>query len=144
MLSNEENYAICEMAYEHFGTPHLVVRMNERANLARFHALGAVIVDPSTAIVSLLDHFVRSPAATSLLMGLETGQNVMDVELRNLDLHGLTLRELRLPLDVLALSVRRGAGLLISHGYTRLEVGDLVTIVGSPESLDKVARLFSA
>ena len=54
MLSDEENYRICELAYEHFGTDNLVVRLNERYNLKRFHKLGALIVDPATAIISLL------------------------------------------------------------------------------------------
>ncbi len=30
LLSDEENYAICETAYEHFGTKHLIARLNER------------------------------------------------------------------------------------------------------------------
>ena len=59
LLSDEENYRICELAYEHFGTENLVVRLNDRKNFDRFHKLGVLIVDPSTAIVGLLDHLVR-------------------------------------------------------------------------------------
>lgn len=142
MLSDEENYRICELAYEHFGTESLVVRLNNRANFDRFNALGALIVDPTIAIVSLLDHFVRSPTATSLLLGMEKNQSVAELELRNPSLHGITLRELRLPLDTLILSVRRRGQMLISHGYTRLEVGDWVTVVGSSKSLKEIALRF--
>ena len=67
MLSDDENYKICELAYEHLGTRDVIVRLNHRQNYDKFLALDAKIVDPSTAIVSLLDHFVRSPQATSLL-----------------------------------------------------------------------------
>jgi Trk K+ transport system NAD-binding subunit len=41
-------------------------------------------------------------------------------------------------LDTLILAVYRGGRLLISHGYTRLKIGDRVTIVGSNESLEDV------
>lgn len=142
MLSDEENYRICELAYEHFGTESLVVRLNNRANFDRFNALGALIVDPTIAIVSLLDQFVRSPTATSLLLGMEENQSVAELELRNPNLHGIALRELRLPLDTLILSIRRRGEMLISQGYTRLEVGDWVTVVGSPKSLKEITLRF--
>ena len=138
LLSDEENYQICELVYEHCGTKDMVVRLNNRANFDRFHELGALIVDPATAIVSLYDHLVRSPSAASLLLGMDDNQDIIDVEVRNPNLHGVALRDLRLPLDTLILAVYRGGRLLISHGYTQLKIGDRVTIVGSIESLDEV------
>jgi len=142
MLSDEENYTICELAYEHYGTKNLVVRLNNRANFKRFHALGVLIVDPSTAIVSLLDHFVRSPMAVSLLLGMEDNQDSVELELRNPNLHGIALRDLRLPLDTLIISVRRRGQLLMSHGNTMLEIGDLITIVGSSKSIEEISLRF--
>ena len=62
--------------------------------------------------------------------------------MRNPALEGLMVRELRLPLDVLILSIRRGGGMLVSHGYSRLQVGDWITVVGSPESLEIVTNQF--
>ena len=138
LLSDEENYRICETAYEHFGTKHLIVRLTDRAYYQKYHKLGAMVMDPSTAMVSLMEHFVRSPIATSLLLGMDEGHDTIDIELRNSDFHGLTLRDLRLPSDVIILSVTRGNHAIISHGYTRLRLGDIVTLVGSNESLDKV------
>ncbi len=142
MLSDEENYQICELAYEHFGTKDLVVRLNHRFNFKRFHDIGALIVEPSTAIVSLLDHLVRSPQATSLLLGMEENQDTVELEVLNPDLHGLALRDLRLPADIIILSVNRDEQMLISHGYTRLRKGDLVTLVGSVESIENVRLHF--
>jgi Trk K+ transport system NAD-binding subunit/Kef-type K+ transport system membrane component KefB len=138
LLSDEENYAICETAYEHFGTRHMIVRLNDKSFYKRFLKIGVMVIDPATAMVSLMEHFVRSPIATSLLLGMDENQDTIDIELRNSDFHGLTLRDLRLPSDVIILSVTRGDHPIISHGYTRLRLGDIVTMVGSNESLDKV------
>ena len=138
MLSDEENYAICEMLYEHFGTETVVVRLNDRANYERFSALGALIIDPAMAMVGLLEQFVRTPSATSLLLGMEEGQDIVDIELRNPALHGIALRELQLPLDILVLSVHRKGHTIISHGYTQLELGDRVTVVGTHSSVEAV------
>ncbi len=138
LLSDEENFSICETAYENFGTKHLIVRLHDREFYHKFHKIGVMVMDPTTAMVSLLEHFVRAPIATSLLLGMEESQDSIDIELRNSDFHGLTLRDLRIPSDVIILSVTRGEHPIISHGYTRLRLGDVVTMVGSNESLDKV------
>jgi len=138
LLSDNENYAICETAYEHFGTKHLIVRLTDRSQYRRFHKLDVMVIDPTTAMVSLMEHFVRAPIATSLLLGMDESQDSIDIEVRNSNYHGLTLRDLRLPADVIILSVTRGDHPIISHGYTRLRLGDIVTMVGSNESLEKV------
>lgn len=138
LLSDEENYAICETAYEHFGTKHLICRLHDRVYYKRFLKIKVMVMDPNMAMVSLLEHFIRAPIATSLLLGMDETQDSIDIELRNSDFHGLTLRDLRLPSDVIILSVTRGDHPIISHGYTRLRLGDIVTMVGSNESLDQV------
>jgi len=142
MLSDEENYKICELIYEFIGTKSIIVRLNDRDNFNKFHDLGCLVVDPSTAMVSLLDNFVRSPIAASLLLGTESGQSTIDLEVRDRSLHGMALRNLRLPSDVIILSVKRKGQSIISHGYTRLRRKDIVTVVGSPESLEKLEWMF--
>ncbi|MEO9966144.1 MAG: cation:proton antiporter [Reichenbachiella sp.] len=142
MLSDRENLQICELFYHHFGTPDIIVRLNERVHYDKFLSLGARVVDPSMAMVSLMDHYVRSPQATSLLLGMEPGQDSRDLEVLNPDLHGVTLRDLRLPADVIILSIKRSGQMIISHGYTRLRLKDLVTFVGSRKSLDDLTRRF--
>ena len=142
MLSDAENYKICEMIYEFVGTKSIIVRLNDREYFKKFHDLGCLVVDPSTAMVSLLDNFVRSPVAASLLLGTEEGQSTIDLVVRDNSLHGMALRNLRLPSDVIILSVKRKGQSIISHGYTRLRRKDIVTVVGSPESLQKLQLMF--
>ncbi|MEQ8926206.1 MAG: cation:proton antiporter, partial [Fulvivirga sp.] len=144
MLTDEENLKLCELIYEKIGTKDVVVRLNHRYNFDKFHNLGALIVDPSTAMVSLMDHFVRSPQATSLLLGMQEGQDTLDLQVLNKDLYGMPLRDLRLPADIIILSIRRKGQMIISHGYTRLRKGDWVTMVGSNESLKKMTLLFDS
>ncbi|WP_456377763.1 monovalent cation:proton antiporter family protein [Lutibacter sp.] len=142
MLSDTLNFQLAELIYEHIGTKDVIVRLNNRDNFEKFHKLGALIIEPATAIVSLLDHFVRSPSATSLLLGMDEGQDSIDIEIRNQDIHGMRLRDLRLPADVLVLSVKRKGQLLVSHGYTRLRLGDSITLVGSATSLEDLKFKF--
>mgnify|MGYP002631363073 CR=1 FL=1 len=142
MLSDKKNYELAELIYENIGTKEVIVRLNKRENFNKFHALGALIIEPSTAIVSLLDHFVRSPNSTSLLLGMDEGHDSVDVEIVNRDIHGMRLRELRLPSDIIILSIKRKGHIIVSHGYTRLRLGDIITLVGSEKSIEDIMFKF--
>ena len=142
MLSDEQNCAVCERIYESFGIENVVAFIKDRACAPRLQELGALTVDRETAVVSLLDHFVRSPSVTSILIGEDQTQDIIEVVLRDSSLHGKLIRELSLPLDVLLLSIKRGQETLVIHGYTRLELGDKVTMVGVPDKLEEVTLLF--
>ena len=115
---------------------------DDRKNFELFSGLKVMIMDPATAMLSLLEHYTRAPMATSLLLGMDKGQDTMDIQLANPSLHGITLRDLQLPMDVIVLSVSRRDQIIISHGYTRLRLGDVVTLVGSPDSLQQIAVRF--
>ena len=142
MLSNDENHEICELIYENFDVVNVIARLNEADDSDRFQRLGVTIVEPSTAIAHLLDHFVRFPSMISLLLGMDKNQTIAEVQLQNAVLHGLALREMHLPIDVLILVVRRKGNILIPHGYTQLESEDWVTVMGSHESVNEVVNRF--
>ena len=144
MLSDENNLHICELAYEHFSNCKLVVYLKSRNNYSKFKEVGASIVTQSTATISLLDHFVRSPSAVSLLLGLEEGQDIIDLTITNPHLFGLPLRDLRLPNDILIVSLHRGRHNLIVQGHTRFKVGDQLTVKGPPDSLREVISIFTS
>lgn len=139
MLSDDENYRICELFYENYGTKTMVVRLNELANRTKFRQLGALLVYPGTAAVRLLDQYARNPETISLLMGDESKTEIREIYMSDSNLHGIPLRDLRLPTDTLVIAIHRGGTDIVSHGYTRLRKGDIVTVVGSEKHLDEVS-----
>lgn len=142
MLSDDENYKVCELIYENIGTKMIIVRLFDSIYADKFHELGALVVDPATAISKLIEQFVRSPISASFILGEDDNKTMLDIKVRDKNLHGIALRNLRLPQDVLILSVKRKGQMLISHGYTRLRKGDVVTMVGSVESLEDLSLQF--
>jgi len=136
LLSDEKNFQIAELLYEHFGTREVIVRINDRSNYIKFKDLNCYVVDPSNAMINLLMQYVKSPHSASLLLGELKGQSSLDIEVRDLTVVGKYLRNLHLPADVIILSIERHGQVLITHGYTKLELGDIMTVVGSEESLE--------
>ncbi len=131
-----EAYRITELIYEKFGTPNVIVRLDNRDRIEEFNNLGAIVVEPASAMINLLEHFVRSPQATSILLGMERKQVTEDIEVLAKDVQGRALRDLKFPLGILVLSLTRNGHIMIPHGYTRLRIHDVVTIVGSKEQID--------
>jgi Trk K+ transport system NAD-binding subunit len=118
------------------------VKLNDRSFFNQFHEMGALIVEPATAMVGLLDHFVRAPLATSMILGMDEKHDTEDIEILDKDYHGISLRDLKLPVDVLILSVNHNGHIVVTHGYTRLRLGDIITVVGSPESIEELRLKF--
>ena len=142
MLHDDEaNLRACELAYGEFGIPRLIVRVNDPAWTGKFRELGALVVDPASAMVNLLDRFVRAPWA-ALLLQRDQQYDTVEVTITDPDLAGLSLRELRFPEDVLVLSIYRRKHWVIPHGYTVLRRNDNITLMGSFESLREITRRF--
>jgi len=142
MLSDGENYKICRLIKRYVGTKNIIVRLFDSIYGSKFHEMGVIVVDPSTAIARLLEQFVLSPISASLLLGKKNNKVMADMKVTDKHLHGIALRDIRLPDDVIILTVKRGGQILISHGYTRLRIGDIVTIVGSMSSIKNLSLRF--
>jgi len=142
MLSDEENLHISQIVREHFPAVHLVVQLNSRSYSERFRSLGASVVVPSTAMISLLDHFVRSPSAVSLLLGMEKDRDIIDLEMRNKKLLGSPLQDLAMPVEALVISIHRGSKKLNVHDHLLVEEGDIITVAGTLESLEELRIKF--
>ena len=71
---DEMNLKACEIAFEQFRVPRIIVRVNDLANADKFTEMGALVVDQASAMVNLLDQSVRAPQTTALLLHQNSGQ----------------------------------------------------------------------
>ena len=131
-------FEISELIYEHFGTPNIIVVLETHTNILRFQEIGVTVVAPTAALIALLEHYVRSPQATSILLGMQEARETEDIEVLADDIHARALRDLQFPIGILILSVTRNGEIILPKGYTRLRKHDIVTVVGSQEQIDLV------
>lgn len=137
---DDANFRALRFASERYGVERLVVRPAGRRHLRAFEELGAFVVDPGLAIVTLLEQAVQAPQSAALLLRRAPDRAVVQLRVSNPDLEGVPLRDLRFPLDVLFLEVSRNGSTVVPSGHTVLHLGDEVTLVAKPGSLDE-ARL---
>jgi len=137
MLSDDAlNLQALELAYRQ-GVARLIVRPNDLAFTPQFRELGALVVDPASAMVSLLDQSVRAPKTTAVLLNQDSGREMVQITINNRDVDGVLLRDLRLPTDVLFMDITRDGHVVLPHGYTRLHLNDEVTLIGRGDSLQE-------
>jgi Trk K+ transport system NAD-binding subunit/Kef-type K+ transport system membrane component KefB len=143
LLSDSENLVICNIVNDSFPQNNLFACIEDSQHQQEFHDLNVITVLPSTAIISLLDHYVRTPSAVTLLLGMEEKNDIIDVEVTNSQLFGLTLSDLCLPEDILVLSIHRVRSNLNVHSFVRFRKGDWLTLAGPQESLKEAKDLFN-
>jgi Trk K+ transport system NAD-binding subunit/Kef-type K+ transport system membrane component KefB len=136
---DDDNFRACELGYETFGVPRLVVRLNDLSNSDRFEELRALVVEPASAMINLLDQFVRVPQLATMLMHRDPHHEIKQITVADPDIDGLPLRELRLPPDVRVLGISRDGHAVVPQGHTVLFRNDEVTLVGEPELLEQLA-----
>ena len=143
MLDDDHaNEQIIRYAMERHGVARLVVRPASVTEKSRFEDLGALIVHPSTAIVTILAQGLLAPGAASLLLNQQSGKEVLSIEVSNEELDGARVRDLRLPPDVLLVEIQRDRSVLLVTGQTRLRTGDVITLIADIESDSETRMLF--
>jgi Trk K+ transport system NAD-binding subunit len=139
MLPDDDaNYRALRFAFEEYGIERLVLRPAGSSHASDFADLGVFVVDPGSAMVTLLEQAVQAPQSTALFLRRDPDREVSQITVTNPDVHGLPLRDLRLPLDVLVLEIQRGDSTVLAQGSTVFRVGDEVTLVAEGDSIDEV------
>lgn len=128
------NHKALELAYKR-GVTRQVVRPNDLTQREQLGEFGALIIDPTSAMVNLLEQTVRAPQSAAVLLHQDSGRDLVQVTVSNPDIDGQLVRDLRLPSDILFLDVTRDGNVILPNGYTRLRMGDEVTLIGREPSL---------
>lgn len=143
MLDDDaDNLKIATYAYENCGVKRIIVRVQDISHTEAFRALNAAIVNPTEAMVNLLDQYVRAPQSTMLMMHTDPNYDIVQITVTNRDIAGLEIRDLRLPSDVLILEITRNGNALVPNGHTPIQYADELTLVGSPQNLAEMTLRF--
>jgi CPA2 family monovalent cation:H+ antiporter-2 len=138
----EFNFRICEKARSVFGIDHIVAQVTSPRDMPRFESLGIATINAALDRAALMVILTRNPAMYQLLTRTSDEREVTEIVVQNPDCAGRYLRDLRLPGDILVMALRRNGELLVPHGYTLIESGDHLTLVGSYNSMEEIRAVF--
>jgi trk system potassium uptake protein TrkA len=132
---DEDNIVICQIARRHFGVPRQIARVNNPKNEPIFHLLGITETVSSTQIIyRLIDQEVEA-GESLLLTALKRGKIVVVTADVTADspAAGRMIKDIHLPGECVLAAIIRDDHILLPSGTTRLEQGDTVIGVASPD-----------
>lgn len=136
--SDKLNLLVCQVARASFGgvgeKMRLVARANNSANIAAFEAAGIETMSPARAAATILENMVLRPSLLRLLAASSGPEHVMEVTVSPEGGAGKSLAELALRGCVVA-ALKRGDRLVAPNGSTRLEAGDVLTLIGGERAV---------
>jgi trk system potassium uptake protein TrkA len=132
---DEDNLVICQLAQRYFHVPRQIARVNNPKNEPLFHLLGITETVAGTRIIySLIDQEVGTGESLLLTM-LKRGKIVIvGVDIRpDSPAAGRMVKDIHLPGECVLATIIRDDHILLPSGTTRLEPGDTVIGVATPE-----------
>ncbi len=139
----EQALEVCRLARRQFGPETIVAWIERPQDRAGFQELGVRTIVPSLATISVLENVVRYPDAFLFLSDLEESgeRQVRELVLEQDCWDGQPLRAVPLHPEVLVLAIRRGDRFVVPRGSTKLQRGDILTLMGRPESLGEARQV---
>lgn len=138
----EEKIEIGELSRKEHEIPLVVSRVSDVELIPRLQSVGVRVVQPALATAMALEGALRFPTIFDVLVDQDPENiDVSEVSLNNSQLAGKPLRQIRMPGDVLILSMQRDESVIVPNGDTVLQMGDRIGLIGSPRALQLAISL---
>lgn len=131
---DDDNLVMCQLALEGFNVPKAVARVNDPRNERIFHALGINALSSTTIITRLIEEEATIGDIITL-QALKKG-NLVLVEMdlpNNTPIDGKKVMDIKLPREIVLVSIIRGEEVVIPRGNTIIQAGDAIIAVTSPD-----------
>lgn len=140
--SDKVNILVCQAVRAVSPRLRLVARVNSTVNLAAFEQAGIEVMSPPQATATILENLVLRPSFFNFLSNGMGEERMREVVVGDRIKNGSTIAALKLD-NCVVVAVRRGTDLITPKGATQILHGDVLTILGEEEDLNRVlARHF--
>lgn len=137
---DEDNLVACQLAKQLFQIERVVARVIDPKYRPQYAELGVRTTNEMWAHIAMLENLVRNPNIFDLITHVDEGREVQEAQLRHAAWAGKTISELKLPSDVLIVMIKRGEAIIVPHGITKLQLGDIITLAGDEEQVELTAQ----
>lgn len=137
---DEDNLITCQMAKEFFHIKKTISRVSNPKNVKIMKNLGVDIPISSTVNIAKLLERELDAAAIKQLITINHGEASLSefVVPDNYKLEGISLVELKLPMDSIIVSITRNDKIIIPRGNTQILSGDKIIIMAKDNALHKL------
>ncbi|MGD9093011.1 MAG: cation:proton antiporter, partial [Anaerolineales bacterium] len=138
---SEDTLQICELGKRKYGIPLVVSRIADVELIPELKKIDIKVVQPELATAMALEGAIRYPTAFEVLVHQAEDIDVTEVTVTNSRCIGSRLGELRLPGDVLILSILRDGTVMVPNAETVLRSRDRLGLIGSPVCVEEAVAV---
>lgn len=141
---DQANQESCLTMKDIFSITKLIARDNIPKNTELFRNLGLIPLNLPLHGAMALENLIFRPALyKAIAVEDQIGKEFFEVELRAQQLVGIEIKKFPYRGDFLIIAIRRQEDILIPHGNTELQIGDMVMFLASPDEREKIEDLFN-
>ena len=138
----ERSFKVCEQARMVYGIDHVVARVDNPLDISKYESIGVFTMNAAMDRAALLALLARNSSFYDLLTRTDDDKDICDVTVTK-DLHfGQTIHDLNLPGDLVIVALQREDEIIIPTGYTQLERGDKLSLLGKNSCIEKALTIF--
>jgi NhaP-type Na+/H+ or K+/H+ antiporter len=134
--SDKVNILVCQAVRAEDSGKRLVARVNSTSNLAAFEQAGIEVISPTQATATILENLVLRPSLFKFLSRGMGEERMREMALGNRMGDGRTIASIDLG-NCVVVAIRRGEDLITPKGATVLRRGDVLTVLGDEEDLER-------
>jgi trk system potassium uptake protein TrkA len=142
--ADQDNLVICQIAERQFDVPQTFTTVNTPGNEKLFDWLGVNVAVSSASILSALaDQEVAINDLNSLLNKDQDELKMIRITVQKKSpLINKKLKEIKLPLESVLITILRGDTPIVPRGNTRILSGDLIVALTKPEFKQELLGMF--
>ncbi len=141
---DEDNLIACQLAKNYFKVKRTISRVNNPKNICIFEKLGVDLAVSSTSIIADFIEREIDYQGIRTLTSLKSGRIIIS-EIQVSECAGIcgkSLKDVKLPVDNILISVIRDEEIIIPNGFTVIQKGDIVLIASSDKDQEKLKKYF--
>ncbi|MBT3181988.1 MAG: Trk system potassium transporter TrkA [Deltaproteobacteria bacterium] len=144
VTKDDEDNIISSLLAKRMGCPFAIALSHKSSYQALISSIGIdVVINPRQISNNRILHFIRKGKVLHVSM-LQSGAEIIEVEaLATSALVGQPIHKMKLPLDVLVLSIKRNGKITVPWGNTIIEPGDHVLLMARREAVPKLEKFLT-
>jgi Kef-type K+ transport system membrane component KefB/Trk K+ transport system NAD-binding subunit len=139
----DKSLEICKSLKSFDGNANVLALLENPNVVTKFKEINIDTFSWLFDVPAMIAAMVRNPIAYQMLADTNSDKEIFEVIIQNRFIFRKRIRDIRLPGDVLIISVRRNGEIILPHGGTEIQRGDSVTIAGSKDCLCEARELLS-
>ena len=141
--SDKENVKVCKILRKDFRHERIITKAGTQDFENKLRELQADALDVTRIMATTIENLILRPVTYHALVETLESFNLEEVTITKKELEGKQVQDLPFHKDGALLLIKRGDEMIIPHGQTYFQIGDIITVFGTETALETIKAQLS-